>query len=114
MNSISQKTQSEHILRLYPGQLTSDGIVDQVGEYRSAILQEQYEGRVLSLVIHDLAAVAPAAGESIVMELVADVWRQAEEHLAKASRTGWAHISWFVQNAVTEFIDGLRPQMAGC
>ncbi|MEU4118920.1 hypothetical protein AB0F71_31060 [Kitasatospora sp. NPDC028055] len=84
-----------------------------LASHRSAPLQEQYEGRVLSLVIHDLAAVAPTASESIVMELVADVWRQAEEHLAKAGRTGWAHISWFVQNAIARFVGG-QPQMAGC
>ncbi|MFF2751739.1 hypothetical protein ACFVVA_40155 [Kitasatospora sp. NPDC058048] len=77
-----------------------------------ATLEDQYESRVLSLVVHDLAMIAPAAGETTVMKLVADVWRQAEEHLAKAGRTGWAHISWFVQNAIATRAAGL--QMAGC
>ena len=123
LNSIS------HVLRLRPQRMDVAEIVEQVASHNaekanlddlnrrytiepSAILQGQYEGRVLSLVIHELATVAPAAGESIVMELVADVWRQAEEHLAKAGRTGWAHISWFVQNTIPPF--ARQQLMAGC
>ncbi|MFF1908254.1 hypothetical protein [Kitasatospora sp. NPDC058218] len=83
-----------------------------LASHHSTPLQEQYEGRVLSLVIRDLASVAPAAGEGTVMEIVADVWCQAEEHLARAGRTGWAHISWFVQNATASF--ARRQPMAGC
>ncbi|MGA5823537.1 hypothetical protein ACPC54_37440 [Kitasatospora sp. NPDC094028] len=77
-------------------------------------LEGHYEAKVLALVIHDLATVAPAAGESVVMKLVAEVWEQAADHIEKTTNTTWTHLSWFVQNAVAEFINGLRPQMAGC
>ncbi|MFI9788491.1 hypothetical protein ACIHEI_34005 [Kitasatospora sp. NPDC051984] len=85
-----------------------------VKQYAGVIdLQSQFEGKVLALVIHDLAAVAPTAGESAVNALVAEVWKQAEKHFQKANTT-WTHLSWFVQNAIAQFIDGLRPQTAGC
>ncbi|MFJ4799142.1 hypothetical protein [Kitasatospora purpeofusca] len=106
MTSIAHRRQNRATgatLTLRPQELSAHNIVDTLAKHRSAPLQEQYEGRVLSLVIHDLASVAPAASEGLVKELVADVWRQAEEHLAKAGRTGWAHISWFVQNAIATF-----------
>ncbi|MFE2728381.1 hypothetical protein [Kitasatospora sp. NPDC059327] len=90
----------------------TDSVVSPPTDPAIAILQDQYEGRVLSLVIHDLASVAPAAGEGTVMEIVADVWRQAEEHLARAGRTGWAHLSWFVQNTVAAF--ARRRLTVGC
>ncbi|GAA2780766.1 hypothetical protein ACFQ0M_49085 [Kitasatospora aburaviensis] len=124
MNSIS------HVLKLHPQRLTAADIVDQIashhlearpavvadspdtGEY-GAGLQDQYEARVLALVAHDLAVVAPAAGQSAVNALVANVWEQAEKHVEKANTT-WTHLSWFVQNAITQFIEGIRPQMAGC
>ncbi|MEU8927510.1 hypothetical protein AB0D10_42505 [Kitasatospora sp. NPDC048545] len=98
-------------------------MTDSLGAGRSPVakkqtgiadLQSQYEGKVLALVVRDLAPVDPKAGEGIVMELVTRVWEMAERHAATAGRTTWSHLSWFVQNAVTEFIDGLRPQMAGC
>ncbi|MBD0671623.1 hypothetical protein [Streptomyces sp. CBMA156] len=101
-------------LTLHPQQLSARSIVDALADHRSAPLQIQYEGRVRSLIARDLAAVAPAADETTVSALVADVWRQAEEHLAKAGRTGWAHLSWFVQNAITRLVGGAQPQMARC
>ncbi|MFD4659696.1 hypothetical protein ACFWP2_29175 [Kitasatospora sp. NPDC058444] len=105
----------EEPLREEPaGLLTSSAATAATPETTAgpATLEDQFEGQVLSLVIHDLATVAPTAGESVVMRLVADVWRQAEEHLAKAGRTGWAHLSWFVQNAIATFARDI--QMAGC
>ncbi|MEU3564587.1 hypothetical protein [Kitasatospora sp. NPDC006786] len=101
-------------LMLHPQALSAYSIVDAIAAHRSAPLQIQYEGRVRSLIARDLAAVAPTADETTVSALVADVWRQAEEHLAKAGRTGWAHLSWFVQNAIARLVSGARPQMAGC
>ncbi|MFI5534519.1 hypothetical protein ACIA8O_38890 [Kitasatospora sp. NPDC051853] len=80
---------------------------------RAESLQDQYEGAVLSLVIRDLAVASPASGEDAVMEVVTKVWTQAKQH-AKTNRTSWAHLSWFVQNAIAQFVAGLRPQMAGC
>ncbi|MFJ6140540.1 hypothetical protein [Kitasatospora sp. NPDC092286] len=109
MNSIPQNARSEHILRLHPGALTPERIVDQVADH----IQSQYEGRVIALVVHDLAAVVPAAGESTVMALVADVWAQAQQHV-RAADTTWTHISWFVGDAIARFAEKLRPQMAGC
>jgi hypothetical protein len=100
-------------LTLHPPDLTAHAIVDNIATHRSAPLQEQYEGAVLSLVVSDLASVAQAADETAVMAIVADVWRQAEQH-AKSARTSWAHLSWFVQAAVTRFVSGLLPQTAGC
>ncbi|MFJ7280297.1 hypothetical protein [Kitasatospora sp. NPDC098663] len=76
-------------------------------------LQDQYEDQVIALVIRDLTSADPAASVGAVNTVVAEVWRQAAGHVEKAATT-WTHISWFVQNAVTEFINGLRPQMAGC
>ncbi|MGW3185468.1 hypothetical protein ACWDD9_39980 [Kitasatospora sp. NPDC001119] len=101
-------------LTLHPQQLSAHGIVDALATHRSAPLQIQYEDRVRSLIARDLAAIAPTADETTVSALVADVWRQAEEHLARAGHTGWAHLSWFVQNAIARLLGGARPQMAGC
>ncbi|MGW4805853.1 hypothetical protein [Kitasatospora sp. NPDC004272] len=100
-------------LTLRPQDLTAHTIVDTIATHRSAPLQEQYEGAVLSLVVSDLASAAPAADETAVKAIVADVWSQAEQH-AKSARTSWAHLSWFVQAAVTRFVSGLLPQTAGC
>ncbi|GAA2984451.1 hypothetical protein GCM10010519_18610 [Streptomyces lactacystinicus] len=79
-----------------------------------ADLQGQYEDQVIALVIRDLTSADPASSVGAVNAVVAEVWRQAEEHLAKAGRTGWAHLSWFVQNAIARLVSGARPQMAGC
>ncbi|MFD5565885.1 hypothetical protein [Kitasatospora griseola] len=101
-------------LTLHPQDLTAHTIVDAIATHRSAPLQEQYEGAVLSLVVHDLATAAPAAGETAVMTIVTEVWDQAEQHAKSAITTSWAHLSWFVQNAVQRFAAGLLPQTAGC
>ncbi len=74
-----------------------------------AELQGQYDGEVLALVVRDLEPVDPKAGEGAVSTVVAEVWKQAEEHL-KSGRTGWAHLSWFVQSAIAQF----AAQTAGC
>ncbi|OKI95070.1 hypothetical protein [Kitasatospora sp. CB01950] len=74
-----------------------------------ADLQSQYEGKVLALVVRDLAPVDPKAGEGIVMELVTRVWGMAERHAATAGRTTWAHLSWFAHHVVAN-----RQQTAGC
>ncbi|MFE3875450.1 hypothetical protein ACFXPX_13740 [Kitasatospora sp. NPDC059146] len=77
-------------------------------------LEGQYEAKVFALVIHDLATVAPAAGESVVMKLVADVWQQAEKHV-KTANTTWTHISWFIQDAISRFVQpAAKPQTVGC
>lgn len=115
-----------HDIQIHPQGLSAADIVDQLAKHRGASgagdqqgdeygagLQEQYEGRVLALVVRDLATAAPAASETVVMELVAQVWEQVEGHFEKASTT-WAHVSWFVQNTIARFVAGLRPQMAGC
>ncbi|MFI6158180.1 hypothetical protein ACIBCA_36450 [Kitasatospora sp. NPDC051170] len=116
-----------HVLKLHPQRMTATDIVDRVASHdfdlldtsevsavESAIeLQGQYEEQVIALVIRDLTSADPAATVWAVNTVVAQVWKQAAEHVEKAATT-WTHISWFVQNAVTEFIDGLRPQMAGC
>ncbi|MFF2549076.1 hypothetical protein ACFVUY_41845 [Kitasatospora sp. NPDC058063] len=109
---------TEELLREEPaGLLTSVASTATTPETTAglATLEDQYEGRVLSLVIHDLAMIAPAAGERTVMKLVADVWRQANEHLTTVGRTSWAHISWFVQDTISRFVHPVgQPQMAGC
>ncbi|WP_033252888.1 hypothetical protein [Kitasatospora phosalacinea] len=87
--------------------------VPGIKQHASVVLQEQFEGRVLALVVRDLSVVAPAADETAVMTIVAQVWKQAEQH-AKTARTSWAHLSWFVQDAVSTFVNGLLPQTAGC
>ncbi|MFB7668334.1 hypothetical protein ACFC1R_31185 [Kitasatospora sp. NPDC056138] len=124
MNSIS------HVLKLHPQRLTAADIVDQVASHHlegrpavvadspntdeyGVVLQDQYEDQVIALVIRDLTSANPAASVGAVNAVVAKVWEQAAEHVEWAATT-WTHISWFVQNAVTEFIEGLRPQMAGC
>ncbi|MQS17872.1 hypothetical protein F7Q99_38225 [Streptomyces kaniharaensis] len=77
-------------------------------------LEGQYEAKVLALVIRDLSTVAPAAGESVVMKLVAEVWKQAADHIEKAATT-WTHISWFIQDAISRFVQpAAQPQTAGC
>ncbi len=76
-----------------------------------AELQSRYEGQVIALVVQELAVVAPRAGERTVMELVADVWRQAEEHLAKAGRTTWDHLTWFADHVISTRVTD--AQMAG-
>ncbi|MFJ4192121.1 hypothetical protein [Kitasatospora sp. NPDC089509] len=78
-----------------------------------AQIQHQYEDQVIALVIRDLTSADPAASVWAVNAVVARVWQQAANHIERASTT-WTHLSWFAQNAVTEFIEGLRPQMAGC
>ncbi|MFJ1708714.1 hypothetical protein [Kitasatospora sp. NPDC088346] len=72
--------------------------------------QVQYEGRVLSLVVRDLAAVEPKAGESVVMTLVAKVWELAERHASYTS-TRWEHLSWFAHHVVAS---RAAQQMTGC
>ncbi|MFI9332638.1 hypothetical protein ACIGZJ_34535 [Kitasatospora sp. NPDC052868] len=100
-------------LTLHPQALSVQSMVDALTAHRSAPLQVQYEDQVIALVIRDLTSADPAASVGAVNAVVAEVWKQAAEHVEKAATT-WTHISWFVQNAVTEFIEGLRPQMAGC
>ncbi|MFF2123547.1 hypothetical protein ACFVXH_40085 [Kitasatospora sp. NPDC058184] len=123
MNSIS------HTLRLRPQGMASLEIVNKVAGHRAegssastglvdgdeygAGLQGQYEEQVVALVIRDLTAADPAATVGAVNAVVAQVWAQAAEHVRRAGTT-WTHISWFVQNAITEFVGGARPQMAGC
>ncbi|MGW7582758.1 hypothetical protein ACWGLI_16675 [Kitasatospora sp. NPDC054769] len=74
-------------------------------------LQDQYDGKVLALVVRDLAPVDPKAGEGTVMELVTKVWELAERHAATAGRTTWAHLSWFAHHVVAT---RTTEQMAGC
>jgi len=104
MNSIPQNARSQHVLRLHPGSLTPDHIVDQVAGH----IQSQYEARVIALAVQELGIVAPALGESAVMEIVTNVWEQAKRHEADGARTSWPHLSWFVQQAVANRREGLR------